>query len=70
MELSTSDLNAQLAWMRDEFSGSYNAYWNAFKTKTTLNEATDYFASKIEGGGSLTTREVYAKNVYDLFKYY
>lgn len=48
MGLSTSDINAQLAYIRKEAEGSYKSAWKDFLNATTIDEATNVFRSEFE----------------------
>ena len=73
--LSVSNLNAQLAYLRQELTGSVNGnssykYWweNYVVTQTSVQNMCDRFAEYIEGNtGSRETRRANAQAIYNAF---
>ena len=70
MGLECSNLNAQLAYFRTEMNTAslYKTQWSVFKSKNTLNEATDYFLDEIEDPevNNFDERRNYADQIYQL----
>lgn len=48
MGLSVSDINAQMAYFREEAEGDYNSAWNSFLLTNTIDGATNTFREYFE----------------------
>lgn len=68
MGLNTSDLNAQLAFMRVESNTTCKSGWDALKTAKTVNEASDYVLQKIEitSDSYIDQRRQYSNTIYNV----
>lgn len=68
MGLNTSDLNAQLAFIRVESNTTCKSGWDALKTAKTVNEASDYVLQKIEitSDSYIDQRRQYSNTIYNV----
>jgi len=70
MSLSVSDINAQLAFLRNELTGSYSSTWNSIVGYGNVNSVSDAFYYNFEGGSSSSVaiaRQNFSNTIYNSF---
>ncbi|CDE45271.1 putative uncharacterized protein [Clostridium sp. CAG:411] len=72
INISVSNINAQLCFFKKEMKNSYKKEWNKIKDVSTYGEASDLFLEKIEKPKSknYAVRRKYAKSIYNNMKKY
>ena len=72
MGLSVSDINAQLAYIRSEATGSYSSAWNSFKNGGSVGNMTEIFYNRFEqaNDGTADKRKGYANTIFNYLSNY